>query len=181
MGFGGYSGISWTIGPMQTICTLLQTNNHTNTSSLDFYRPDALPDAQLTVTDYLPSIVSETKWQIHQERINRDGYTSSLLLPFTYGITLIFSPRGGAAIFGLGPQNIRRIFTMHKTTGSGTHCLQTFSQDFVTISQVTLVAAERVSPDVHDFPRSISYYICVKFYWGSLPQLVFPLSAISCL
>jgi len=28
------SGISWTIGPMQTICTSLQTDNHTNTSSL---------------------------------------------------------------------------------------------------------------------------------------------------
>jgi len=29
---------------------LLQTNNHTNISSLNFYRPDALPDAQLTTT-----------------------------------------------------------------------------------------------------------------------------------
>jgi len=28
---------------MQTICTLLQTDNHTNTSSLNFYRPHALP------------------------------------------------------------------------------------------------------------------------------------------
>ena len=37
------SGISWTI--MQTICTSLQTDNHSNTSSLNFYRPDALPDA----------------------------------------------------------------------------------------------------------------------------------------
>jgi len=27
----------------QTICTSLQTENHTNTSSLNFYRPDALP------------------------------------------------------------------------------------------------------------------------------------------
>jgi len=34
---------------MQTICTSLQTDNHTNTSSFNFYRPDALPDAQLTV------------------------------------------------------------------------------------------------------------------------------------
>jgi len=34
---------------MQTICTLLQTDNHTNTSSLNFYRPDALPDAQSTM------------------------------------------------------------------------------------------------------------------------------------
>ena len=29
---------------MQTTCTLLQTDNHTNTSTLIFYRPDALPD-----------------------------------------------------------------------------------------------------------------------------------------
>jgi len=34
---------------MQTICTSLQTDNHTNTSSLSFYRPYALPDAQPTV------------------------------------------------------------------------------------------------------------------------------------
>ena len=27
---------------MQTICTSLQTDNHTNTSSLNFYRSDAL-------------------------------------------------------------------------------------------------------------------------------------------
>jgi len=33
---------------MQTICTLLQTDNHTNTSSLNFYIPDALPEAQPT-------------------------------------------------------------------------------------------------------------------------------------
>jgi len=33
------SGISCTI--MQTISTLLQTEKHTNTSSLNFYRPDA--------------------------------------------------------------------------------------------------------------------------------------------
>jgi len=33
---------------MQTIRTLLQTDNHTNTSSLNFYRPDALPEAQPT-------------------------------------------------------------------------------------------------------------------------------------
>jgi len=37
---------------MQTICTSLQTDNHTNTSSLSFYRPDALPDAQPTVSKH---------------------------------------------------------------------------------------------------------------------------------
>jgi len=35
---------------MQTICISLQTDNHTNTSSLNFYRLDALPGMQQTVT-----------------------------------------------------------------------------------------------------------------------------------
>ena len=30
---------------MQTICTTLQTDNYTNISSLNFYTPDALPEA----------------------------------------------------------------------------------------------------------------------------------------
>jgi len=37
---------------MHTICTSLQTDNHTNTSSLNFYRPDPLPDAQTTVSKH---------------------------------------------------------------------------------------------------------------------------------
>ena len=37
---------------MQTICTLLETDNHTNTSSLNFYRLDGLPDAQPTVSKH---------------------------------------------------------------------------------------------------------------------------------
>ena len=32
---------------MQIICTSLQADNHPSTSSLIFYRPDALPDAQV--------------------------------------------------------------------------------------------------------------------------------------
>jgi len=35
---------------VRTVCTWLQTDNHTNTSSLDFYRLKALPDAQPTVS-----------------------------------------------------------------------------------------------------------------------------------
>ena len=41
MGFRGGNDISWI---MQTICTSLQTDNHTNTLSLNFYRSGALPD-----------------------------------------------------------------------------------------------------------------------------------------
>jgi len=36
---------------IQIICTMLQTDNHASTSSLNFYRPDALPDAQSTEGD----------------------------------------------------------------------------------------------------------------------------------
>ena len=44
-------GMQWhQLYHMQTICTSLQTDNHTNTTSLNFYRPDALPDIQTTVT-----------------------------------------------------------------------------------------------------------------------------------
>jgi len=43
----GVSGWQWhQLDHMQTICTLLQTDNHINTSSLNFYRPGALPDDQ---------------------------------------------------------------------------------------------------------------------------------------
>jgi len=46
-------GMHWhQLDHMQTICTSLQTDNHTNTSSLNFYRPDALPDAQQTVSKH---------------------------------------------------------------------------------------------------------------------------------
>jgi len=40
-------GMHWhQLDHMQTICTLLQTVNHTNTSSVDFHRLDALPGTQ---------------------------------------------------------------------------------------------------------------------------------------
>ena len=49
---GGVWGWQWhQLDHMQTICTSLQTDNHTNTSSsLNFYRPHALPDAQSTAS-----------------------------------------------------------------------------------------------------------------------------------
>jgi len=40
------------LGYMQTIYTSLQTGNHTNTSSHNFYRPDALAGAQPTVSEH---------------------------------------------------------------------------------------------------------------------------------
>ena len=38
---------------MQIICTSLQTDNHASTSSLGFYRPDALPATQPTASKHL--------------------------------------------------------------------------------------------------------------------------------
>jgi len=37
---------------MQIICTSLKEDNRASTSSLLFYRPDALPDAQPTVSEH---------------------------------------------------------------------------------------------------------------------------------
>jgi len=37
---------------MQIICTLLQRDNHANTSPLSFYRPDALPAAKPTASKH---------------------------------------------------------------------------------------------------------------------------------
>ena len=48
--------ISW------TICTSLQTDNHTNTSSLSFYRPDVLPDAQPTVSKQWKQMITVENW-----------------------------------------------------------------------------------------------------------------------
>jgi len=39
------------LGHMQ-VCTLLQTANYTSTPPLSFYRPDALPAAQPTVSNH---------------------------------------------------------------------------------------------------------------------------------
>jgi len=37
---------------MQIICTSLQTENHAGTSSLTYYRPDALHDTQQTMSKH---------------------------------------------------------------------------------------------------------------------------------
>jgi len=57
----GVLGWQWhQLDHMQTICTSLQTDNHTNTPSLDFYMPDALPDAQPTVSKHLRQCIKQT-------------------------------------------------------------------------------------------------------------------------
>ena len=44
----GFGDTVASAGLTQTICTSLQTDNHTNTLSLNFYRPVALSDGQPT-------------------------------------------------------------------------------------------------------------------------------------
>ena len=44
--------VAYQLDHMQTICTSLQTDNHINTSSLNFYTPDALPGAQPAVSKH---------------------------------------------------------------------------------------------------------------------------------
>jgi len=59
---------------MQTICTSLQTDNHTNTPSLNCYRPDALPDAQPTLatsTQYRSCQSTSAAWTGAQQQTSR--------------------------------------------------------------------------------------------------------------
>ena len=53
-------------GPYAIICTLLQTDNHANNSPLNFYRSDALPAAQPTVSkhcfNHLNNIMFLSHW-----------------------------------------------------------------------------------------------------------------------
>jgi len=51
MGFWDGSGINWIICKQSTPDSL-QTDNHTNTSPLNFYKPDALPVAKPTVSKH---------------------------------------------------------------------------------------------------------------------------------
>jgi len=49
----GVLGWQWhQLDHVQTICTSLQTDNHTSTSLLNFYRPDALPDTKPRVSKH---------------------------------------------------------------------------------------------------------------------------------
>ena len=45
------------------VCTLLQANNHASTPPLSFYRPDALPATQPTVTTEGNWILLNTHWE----------------------------------------------------------------------------------------------------------------------
>jgi len=59
MGFWDGTGMLYY---MQTIGTLLQTDNHTNTPSLNFYRPDAIPDAQPAVSKAGSTVMTQYYW-----------------------------------------------------------------------------------------------------------------------
>ena len=52
MRFGDAVASAGPYAKLQTICTSVQTDNHTNTSSHNFYGPDTLPDAQTTVSKH---------------------------------------------------------------------------------------------------------------------------------
>jgi len=62
----GVLGWQWhQLDDMQTICISLQTDNHNNTSSLNFYRPDALlfltPNQQFHSTEGILCYENEPK------------------------------------------------------------------------------------------------------------------------
>jgi len=60
---------------MQIICTSLQTDNHASTSSLSFYRPDALPAAQPTASKHCTALV-EQFITLLMDRLSSDVFMS---------------------------------------------------------------------------------------------------------
>ena len=58
---------------MQTICTSVQTDNHSYTPSLNFYRPDPLPDAQPTVSKHWRKKPREIKTVIRNRNRKSHG------------------------------------------------------------------------------------------------------------
>ena len=65
-------GMQWRqLDHMQAIYTSLQADNHTKTSSLDFYRPDALSDAQPTASKHWRQIrIKLSRWELHWSNCN---------------------------------------------------------------------------------------------------------------
>ena len=53
----------------QTIYTSLQADNYTNTLSLIFYRPDALPDAKPTVSEHWRIVLDEMVGQRAMKKV----------------------------------------------------------------------------------------------------------------
>jgi len=82
---------------MLIICTLLQTDNDNNTPSLNFYRTNALPGAQPTVSKHWRQLETEYKWQTNRCRPiwrNDDSKsepktTDNHLLPYTLQVLLL--------------------------------------------------------------------------------------------
>jgi len=59
-------GIQWHLmDDMKTICTLLQAGNYTSNASLNFYRPDALSDAQQCPSTEGQCYVCLKKWPLN--------------------------------------------------------------------------------------------------------------------
>ena len=83
----------------QAICTSLQTDNHTNTPSLNCYRPDALPDAQPTLatsTQYCSCQSTSAAWTGAQQQT-----TCTLLLLLINETCLGHWVTGSMGHFGL--------------------------------------------------------------------------------
>jgi len=69
---------------MQTICASLQTENHTTPHHSIFYRPDALPDSQTTVSKHLRHINADVN-----NKKEKDNYFFSHSVHLMYSATSI--------------------------------------------------------------------------------------------
>ena len=74
------------------ICTSLQTDNHNNIASLNFYRPDALPDAQPTVSKHWKRMeqcisIQTQRGVNHQQAYRNTAELTPVRVPVTSAVT----------------------------------------------------------------------------------------------
>jgi len=84
---------------MQSICTLHQTDNHINTSSLNFYRPDALPHGQTTVSKHWRHTVLSTQWLANSCTTDNERWP-----PYNTPISWVYKYSNGKQYMYCSPQ-----------------------------------------------------------------------------
>jgi len=104
MGFGD-AVASAELDHMQTICASLQIDNHTNTSSLNFYRSDALPDDSPTKHCAFSALITQLHRilyrKLHRSNVSAEqihGQQQQQQQHRPTGELKLFSYRGGSSL-----------------------------------------------------------------------------------
>ena len=130
---------------MQTICTSLQTDNHTNTSSLNFHRPDALPDTQPTVSKHWRLLSYSVLAKVKYISTFKTKRNHTKLYMLTIGPRPNSSGKSGnlRMMFDLN-SSCDLVFILSKTTNQR-HAIQNWAKSMLVFTNVTRVHQAQLS------------------------------------